>query len=181
MHQYIAFLRGMNLGKRRISMDQLRASFEELKFRDVATFIASGNVLFRSSSADAHTLESKIESHLEKRLGYSVDTFVRTRAELAAVAAFHPFPREEPLAAASTLHVGFMKEKPSAASVRAMMQSETEVDHFRVEGREIYWLCYIKTHESKVWNSPTMKAAKIPTITMRNMTTIRKLAALSEG
>ncbi len=49
MPRYIAFLRGINLGKRRLPMSQLRSSFEELGFSDVKTFIASGNVVFSSN------------------------------------------------------------------------------------------------------------------------------------
>ena len=48
MQRYIAFLRGMNLGKRRLPMSRLKELFEELGFNDVETFIASGNVLFSS-------------------------------------------------------------------------------------------------------------------------------------
>ena len=46
MDRYVAFLRGMNLGSRRIKNDELRAEFEQLGFEDVATFRASGNVIF---------------------------------------------------------------------------------------------------------------------------------------
>ena len=46
MSQYIAFLRGINVGGHRVKMDRLRAIFIELGLQDVSTFIASGNVLF---------------------------------------------------------------------------------------------------------------------------------------
>ncbi len=52
MFHYLAFLRGINLGKRRIEMARLRTLFVELKFADVATFIASGNVIFASRRAN---------------------------------------------------------------------------------------------------------------------------------
>src|SRR5258707_14040108 len=70
MHHYIAFLRGINLGNRRIKMDQLRALFEEMKFSDVATFIASGNVIFSSKISDAKKIEKQIETHLLQSLKY---------------------------------------------------------------------------------------------------------------
>ena len=88
MQHYIAFLRGINLGNRRLKMDELRARFEELKFANVATFIASGNVIFSSKSDDETKLVRQIEQHLARTLGYPVDTFVRTRAEVAAMAAW---------------------------------------------------------------------------------------------
>ncbi|HYD85152.1 MAG TPA: DUF1697 domain-containing protein, partial [Opitutus sp.] len=85
MPHYVAFLAGINLGNRRLKMDALRAHFEALKFRNVATFIASGNVIFDSSARDAAKLETQIERHLAKTLGYEVATFLRTREEVAAI------------------------------------------------------------------------------------------------
>jgi len=179
MPRYLAFLRGINLGKRRLKMDDLRARFVELKFADVETFIASGNVIFESRERDGRKLAQKIAAHLHARLGYEVDTFVRTREEFAAVAAFRPFPPGEMDAPENTIHVGFLREPLGAAQARGLEACRSDVDAFRVEGREYYWLCrQIKTHESKIWSSPPLRALKLPTSSMRNLTTVRKLAAL---
>lgn len=178
MHHYIAFLRGMNLGKRRISMDLLRAHFEKLKLTDVRTFIASGNVIFSSKLADGAKLERQIEKHLKECLGYDVDTFIRTRAEIAAVAAFQPFPNDRAADGSLTVHVGFVREPLSVTTARGLVACRTDVDEFCVQGREFFWLCRMKTHESKVWTSPGLKALKLPSSTMRNQNTVRKLAAL---
>ena len=60
MQHYVAFLRGINLGHRRIKMDRLRQLFEEMKFTGVATFIASGNVIFSSPARDGRKLAAQI-------------------------------------------------------------------------------------------------------------------------
>ncbi|MBI3886519.1 MAG: DUF1697 domain-containing protein [Opitutae bacterium] len=177
MPHYVAFLRGINLGRRRLKMEVLRGLCEEMKFTDVATFIASGNVLFASKVADDRKLVQQIQTHLKKALGYEVDTFVRTRAEVAAVAAGRPFAKAALENPAHTVHAGFLHEPPSAAQAKQLVACRTEVDEFCVEGREYYWLCRIKTHESKVWASPAMKAVRLPTSSMRNLTTVRKIAA----
>lgn len=178
MPHYVAFLRGINLGKRRLTMDDLRARFVELKFAHVATFIASGNVIFESKERDAAKLTRAIEAHLAKKLGYEVDTFLRTRAEVAAVAAFRPFPKGDLAAETNTVHCSFLTAPLSAAQARGLVGCRTPVDEFCIEGREFYWLCRIKSHESKVWSSPAMRALKLPSSSARNLTTIRKLAAL---
>jgi uncharacterized protein (DUF1697 family) len=112
MHHYIAFLRGINLGKRRIKMDDLRVLFEQMKFTGVETFIASGNVIFASKSGDTGKLENKIQVHLKKSLGYEVDTFVRSRAEVAAIAAHRPFIAADLDHPNHTVHAGFFSEPP---------------------------------------------------------------------
>ena len=178
MPHYLAFLRGINLGNRRLKMDDLRARFVEMKFANVETFIASGNVIFESNERDAAKLTEKIEAQLAKKLGYEVDTFLRTRAEVAAVAAFRPFSKADMEAPANTVYCSFLKEPLTTAQARGMIACSTDVDELRVEGREFYWLCRIKSNESKVWSAPAMRALKLSTSSMRNLTTIRKLVAL---
>ena len=61
MKKYIAFLRAINVGGHNVRMDDLKAVFERQGFRNVETFIASGNVIFNSDTHDPEVLEQKIE------------------------------------------------------------------------------------------------------------------------
>ena len=176
LHHHVAFLRGINLGNRRIKMDHLRTRFEEMKFAGVATFIASGNVIFSTKTADRRKLENQIQDHLKVALGYEVDTFVRTRAEVAAVAAFRPFAKADMEAPDNRVYCSFLKEPLSAAQARGLVACRTDVDEFCVDGREFYWLCRIRSAESKVWASPQMRALRLPSSSARNLTTLCKLA-----
>ena len=179
MQRYIAFLRGINLGKRRPPMSQLKALFEELGFDAVETFIASGNVLFSSKPRAGSQLESRIARHLEASLGYAVDTFVRTAEEVAAIARTKVFPEEGK--EGITIHVGFWHEPLAPAVARKLAAVRTPEDELRVEGREYYWLCRVRTNESKVWSLPEIKALRLPSSSMRNLTSIRKLVAKHIG
>ncbi len=136
------------------------------------------NVIFSSKSADPRKLTDLIQRHLAKSLGYGVDTFLRTRAEVAAVAAFKPFAAADLAHPDHTIYAGFVADALSPAQARGLVACRTEIDDFCVEGREYYWLCRTKSNESKVWASPAMRALKLPSSSMRNLTTIRKLAAL---
>jgi uncharacterized protein (DUF1697 family) len=91
MTQYIALLRGINVGGHNIRMQALRPLFEELGLKNVRTYIQSGNVFFGTSEPDAVRLAGRIESHLEKAFGYEVAVFLRTIPELEAVLAAGPF------------------------------------------------------------------------------------------
>ena len=149
-----------------------------MKFANVETFIASGNVIFDCSTAGDRKLSDAIQRHLKAELGYEVDTFVRTRAEVAAVAAFRPFPKADMEAPGTRVYCSFLHEPLGAAQARGLLACRTKTDEFCVEGREFYWLCRIPSAESTVWASPQMRALKLPTSSSRNVTTIRKLAAL---
>lgn len=175
MTRYVAFLRGMNLGKRRLEMSRLRSLFEDLGYTDVATFIASGNVVFSTPERATEKLESRVAAHLEQALGYDVDTFVRTLDEVVAIARSKPFPEDGN--EGITVHVGFLQKPLSGATAKSMIGVRTPDDEFLVKGREYYWLCRIRTSDSKVWTLPDLKALRLPTSTMRNMSSIRKLVA----
>ena len=172
--RYVAFLRAVNVGKRQVKMDRLRAVFEAAGFRGVETFIASGNVIFTSPETDARALEQRIERVLEQELGFAVETFLRTPAELDAVAQHRPFGEEGD---AHTVYVNFLYAPLPEEAVERLAALRTAVDEFHVHGREFYWLARKKISESLVTGPQLAKAVgKVP-FTNRNVTTVRKLAA----
>ena len=95
MPKYIAFLRAINVGGHTVKMDHLSKLFEGLGFSSVETFIASGNVIFDTTAKNTATLEKKIAEHLEKSLGYPVDTFLRTIQEVGEIEKRSPFIRAD--------------------------------------------------------------------------------------
>ena len=92
MTVWIALLRGINLGKRRIKMDALRAAFIDMGYDDARTLIASGNVVF--SAADGEGLAESIETELAARFGFAVPTILRRYDDLVALRDAAPFGTE---------------------------------------------------------------------------------------
>lgn len=141
MRRYVAFLRGMNLGRRRIKNEELRRHFEEMGFAGAVTFRASGNVIFDSpASAVEGELALRVEGELAGRLGYEVPVFLRSIEEAAAIAAHQPFGPEAVKRSNGKLQVSLLIKKPSAAQRRQVLAYATDEDLLDVEGREIYWL-----------------------------------------
>ena len=174
MTRHVAFLRAVNVGGHTVRMDRLRALFEELRFANVETFIASGNVLFDSTSTSTAAMEARIERHLGAALGYDVATFVRPLASLPAIVASHPFDTFE--RDAHSLTIGFLRNSLGPDRCRALAALETGYDEFHPNGRELYWLCHGRISDSKAWGSALDRALGEPA-TFRNVTTVRKLAA----
>jgi uncharacterized protein (DUF1697 family) len=175
MPRFVAFLRAINVGGRNVTMAALRARFEALGFSNVETLLASGNVIFEAACRDSTTLHRKIEAHLAKSLGHEVSTFVRTDAEVAAIACYRPFT-EKKLESALAFNVAFLAEPMDAATSRSVQNFNTDIDSFHVHGREVYWLCCKKQSESTFSNNAFEKALKLRT-TFRGIKTIKKLAA----
>jgi len=176
MPKYIAFLRAINVGGHTVKMDHLRDLFAALGFRNVETFIASGNVIFDSTSKNTRALEQKIESCLQESLGYEVATFVRSTSELRDVAEYQPFPDLELGAAGHVVYIGFMAAEPSDTAKEKLLSLATKIDDFHLKGREVYWLCRAKFSESGVSGALLAKTLGMPA-TLRNSTTVKKITA----
>ena len=174
MSELVAFLRAINVGGRQAKNTDLRAAFERMGYTDVETFIASGNVIFSASARASGALEQKIERALENEFDLEITTFLRTRAEVAAIAGAAPFTSSS-LRAWKSCYVILAKRKYSAAAIRAIEALATDNDRFAVAGREVYWLCRTVSTDSLVATSQLRKAVG-PT-TSRNITTFRRLAA----
>ncbi len=178
MPRYIALLRGINLGKRRIKMDTLRALFTELPFTDVTTHLASGNVLFNASTRATAKLESTIEAHLLTRTGWDVPTMVRSQAELTTLVAQAPLGdcfADQP---AASMQVTFFKTPLPDELSASLTATRTATDRFAIVGREAYWRCATKLTESIVWTEKRPNPYQLPTGTTRNLNTLRALLDL---
>ena len=176
MPRYIAFLRAVNVGGHNlVKMDSLRRLFGSLGFSSVETFIASGNIVFESTPKDARILEREIENGLREALGYEVATFIRTGAELAAVADYKPFSQSD-LDGAVALNIAFLADGLDDKSLQKLMALRTDVDDFHIHGREIYWLCRKRQSDSRISNAVLEKALGRKS-TLRGANTVKKMAA----
>jgi uncharacterized protein (DUF1697 family) len=175
MPTHVAFLRGMNLGGRRIKNEELRAEFEALGFTDVATFRASGNVIFAAGKGSEAKLTKAIESGLGDALGYEVPVFLRTCAEVGAIAARQPFAAKEVKASKGKLQVLFLAKAASAKDRKTALAEATDEDLLAIEGRELYWLPSGGISESELDLKAIEKA--LGAGTMRTMGTVEQIAA----
>jgi len=91
MHTYVALLRGIMPMNPNMKGEKLKGVFESLGFKNVATVIASGNVVFQTNSSDVAALEKKIETALPKQLGFKSTTIIRSQKELEALVKKNPF------------------------------------------------------------------------------------------
>jgi uncharacterized protein (DUF1697 family) len=141
MARYAAFLRGINVGGHRITNDELRKACEAVGLEDVATFRASGNVMFADQDdQDRDAIVDRIESGLGETLGYEVPVFLRTAAEVTAIAEHQPFPAKLVAASAGKLQVSLLAEKPSAQAKKTVLALADDEDRLALRDRELYWL-----------------------------------------
>ncbi len=91
MTTYVALLRGIMPTNPNMKSEKLKKVFESLGFKNVRTVIASGNVVFETSSKDELALESKIEKTFPKMLGFKSTTIIRSQEEIEKLIKKNPF------------------------------------------------------------------------------------------
>jgi len=175
MPQYVAFLRAINVGGHNVKMADLRQLFEALGFANVATFIASGNVIFASDERDLVALEQQIETHLHQALGYRVATFLRPTTELAGIEQRHPF-QAAAQADDTTLYVAFLKTSPSPETQTKLLACRNAIDDFYFDQRELFWLVQ-RSFQASTFSGARLEKMLGGEATVRNISTVRKLAA----
>jgi uncharacterized protein (DUF1697 family) len=122
--QYVAFLRGINVGGRTIKMEELRACFSDLGFKDVRTLLASGNVIFTSPSPDAQYLKTMIGDAIKRRFGYQVSIIIRRLDAITQLVASDPF-KDIPVTPATRLYVSFLS-KPVIPRIKLPYATDDE-------------------------------------------------------
>lgn len=135
----VAFLRGMNLGRRRVTNVELVEIFEAMGFKDVAPFLASGNVVFRSGR-NTPDLENKIEAGLKSALQYNVRVFVRSEDEVRSMAACQPFSAAELGRSDGKAQVILLEAALGAAARRKILAFASDEDRLAPGKREVFWL-----------------------------------------
>ncbi len=174
MPRFVAFLRGMNLGRRRITNDELCACFTELGFDNASAFLASGNVVFDSADADAGVVTTRIETGLAQALDYEVPTFLRTGSEVRAIAESRPFTSKE-LESGGKPQVMLLPGEPEAQARATVLALDSPEDRLVSAGRELYWLPSAGILDSEL-DFKLIEKAVGPT-TMRTKRTLERLAA----
>jgi len=177
MPRYAALLRAINVGGRNVRKERLVEIFARADAANIATVLASGNVVFTSRARDAAALEARLETQLAQDLGFAVATFVRTPEQLRGVLAHEAFDARK-LAASRALNVVFLKRPPDAAARAVLDALRSDVDDFHVHGREIWWRCAVRQSESTISNAVLEKKLGV-TATIRGLGTLEKVVAKS--
>jgi len=172
-------LRGINLGKRRVKMEDLRALYESLDLRDAKTYVQSGNVVFKSTLKDTKKIASLIEKAIEKKYGFTSSVVLRTADELDSVIAANPFADRKDVHPGKLL-CWFLADVPTAAARKAVLAVPAEPEEVKLGKREVY--AYFPNGQARPklkWAS-IEKALAIPG-TGRNWNSVQQLLDMARA
>ena len=177
--QYVALLRGINVGGRnKVPMADLRSTFEADGYQAVRTYINSGNVLFESG-APPDSLEGELEAMLERRFGFPLVVVVRSRLQLRKVVEEAPdgFGAEP-----ETYHsdVIFLKAPLSSRQAMKVVERREGVDQ-AWPGTGVLYFARLSERRTQSRMSRIVGTPEYARMTIRNWATTTKLLALLDG
>jgi uncharacterized protein (DUF1697 family) len=178
MHTFVALLRGINVGgKKIVSMPELRSQLASIGLEDVTTYVQSGNVIFSTSNSNRQDVAGAIEERIGAAFDVSPSVLLRTPGELARVATANPFLERE--TDFLKLHVVFLSDAPSASAVAKLDPERSPPDEFSVRGSEIYLHLPNGSARSKLTIDYFEKQLGVRA-TARNWKTLTKLVELTQ-
>jgi uncharacterized protein (DUF1697 family) len=171
MATYIAFLRAINVGKRKFSKDAIVRACEAAGCTDVVTYINTGNVRVTTPLRSRAKVETALETAFEAEAGFEIPTIVLTPKELTAVAVH----AEKVGSTHDGRHyVSLLKDVPTAAAVRKLDGVGKEGERAEVDGRGVHLLLGDDYHSAGLDNAVVEKHLGVAT--NRNLNVIRTLA-----
>jgi uncharacterized protein (DUF1697 family) len=176
----IAMLRGINVGgSKPVKMQRLRASFQELGFKNVSTYLQSGNVVFQAPSSSPTSLASRIEQQIQKDFGFDVSVLVRTAGELSQVVTGNPFLKDKGMDTC-WLHITFLSQAAPGTAAKSLEPLAATAERFKVSGREIFLFCPNGYGRTKLSNNAIEKKLSVGATT-RNWNTVNALLQMAEA
>ena len=177
MTTYVAMLRGINVsGHKIIKMERLREAFAELGFKNVRTYVQSGNVVFETEDAAAG-LSAKIQKKILKDFGFDVPTLTKSGAEMAEIVKRNPLVKDKAIDPMK-LHVTFLSDDPPKNALELLQPLAAGPEQIRILGRAIYLYCPNGYGNTKLTNTTIEKKLSCGATT-RNWNTTKKLLEMA--
>ncbi len=178
MGKFISILRGINVGGSRIvPMKELKSLYEEMGFKNVITYIQSGNVIFEANKLS--NLPDKIEKKIKEKFQLEVPVIIRSVDEMRNAISANPFIKQKGIDI-SKLHITFLAEAPKKTEMENIKKYDYSPDKFIVLDKEVYLYCPNGYGTSKLSNSFFENKLKVKATT-RNWKTVKKLAELGKS
>ena len=174
--RYVALLRAVNVGGRKVTMTELKLTAAKLGFQKARTLVASGNLVFEARANAPAKFETVLETAIEATFGLFSEVMVRSSSDWAAILAANPFPKK---ALDDPAHLVCMicKAAPETgllgAYLKAFRARHDKGERLEVVGREIYI-----DYGASIGQSKLVLPKTVCTGTARNWNTMLKLEAM---
>ncbi|MGB5555396.1 MAG: DUF1697 domain-containing protein [Flavobacteriaceae bacterium] len=179
METYVVLLRGINVGgHKKIKMAELRTMLEKHDFKNVRTYIQSGNVVLNSDEKNAHIVEQKIQLALRDTFGFDVPVLVKSVTDLNIILRENPFQESEDLAN-NRVYFVLLQEAPATDSINSIDPKNYPSEQYHITNACVYLLFGEGFGNAKLNTNELERKLKV-SATARNYRTMTKLLELTK-
>ncbi len=173
-------LRGINVGsQKRIKMGELIVLYQSLGFKNVISYLQSGNVIFGTNAEGIKELANIIENKIKQIFGFEVVVLIRTPGELAQIVNDNPFLKGKDTNV-DKLYITFLSDTPERPLSNQMKEMRNEQDKFILLNREVYLYCQNGYSKTKFSNDFFENKLRV-TATTRNWKTVNALLNMAKN
>ncbi len=178
MTTYISILRGINVsGKKLVKMDALSKMYESIGFKNIKTYVQSGNVVFASEENDLKKLEKIISSQIETEFGFNVPVIVFDTKTLETIIENNPFSKDSSKESVF-MHVTFLAESPKEFDKEVITSKKQPDEEIAFAQNAVYLYCPNGYARTKLNNNYIESKLKV-NATTRNWKTTNELLKLA--
>lgn len=159
-------------------MVELKALYEKSGFKNVITYIQSGNVVFSADKKELNSLPDKISQLIFKKYGFTVPVIIRTVDEMQSIINENPLLKIKGIEI-ERLHVTFLSEHPDKDNLEKIKGYQYLPDQYTIPGKEVYLYCPNGYGISKLSNTFFENKLKV-TATTRNWRTVNELLRIAK-
>ncbi len=175
--KHLALLRGINVsGHNMIKMDILKTILENVGFKNVETYVQSGNVFLEAEDENAQSIGFTIKQEIAKQLGLDVSIIVISKADLEKCLTNNPFFKEKEVDT-KKLYVAFISKELNNSALNELKTSQFKPDEAYIDGNRIYMKLETGAGNTKLTQKYIEKKLNL-TATSRNWNTVNKLIEL---
>ncbi len=178
MKTYIALLRGINVsGQKKIKMADLRLLLEENGFKNVQTYIQSGNIIFSSTEENKIKLENTIAEIIKNKYGFEVPVVVKTGKQIQAILTNNPYQNPEDIQS-NKIYFVLLKNEATEENKAILNAISFANETLEITPNCVYLRCALGAGKAKCTNNLIEKKLKV-TATTRNYKTMVKLQEMA--
>ena len=174
MGKYVVFLRGVNVGGIILKMEDFKKALEYIGYKNIITYIQSGNAIFEHSESNKRMMESAIIEEIRNIAKISTNAIVLTKDELKNIIESHPL---ENMGDENKLYVTILSHDPAKEDMDILMETMNDIDKHVIKHKIVYSFYGNGYGISKRSNNFIEKILKV-SATTRNWHTMKSIFAL---
>jgi uncharacterized protein (DUF1697 family) len=179
MRTYISMLRGINIsGHRMIKMDALNALYVEIGFKNIQTYIQSGNVIFQHQNENISELEKSISEGIRQKFGFEVPVIIKALEDLRQIIETNPFLNDKTKDIAK-IYLTFLSSVPDREKFNKIGEGQNFEEEYRLIDSTIFIYCPNGYGNTKLSTNFLESKLKL-TATSRNWKTTLQLLKIAE-